>query len=85
MKHIKKYNESTDDMYLLIDDYFLEYSEKWKLKEESENKENDFDQYPKTGLSNTAEVLSLCVDCEKHFSLKIVIKDCSLLLEGQGK
>ena len=36
MKHIKKYNESTDDMYLLIDDYFLEYSEKWKLKEESE-------------------------------------------------
>jgi hypothetical protein len=36
MKYLKSFNESQDEMLLLIDDYLFEYFEKWKLKEESE-------------------------------------------------
>ena len=35
----------------------------------------DFDQHPKTGLYNTAEVLSMCLDCAETHSLEVVTKD----------
>ena len=42
----------------------------------------DFNEYPETGLYNTAEVLSLCIECAKTHSLEVVNK--SPLPEEQG-